>query len=101
MANAEVVFVKAFDKEQKIVSVITEAGEAQIPMGDLVDFGKEKERIQKELSNIESEISRAKNKLNNQGFLAKAPAQLIEEEKQKLVNFEELKQKLLARINEL
>ena len=100
LANVQVVFVNAFDRGQKTVSLITEGGEAQIPLGDLVDFDKEKERIKKELSQIEKEISRAKNKLSNQGFLAKAPAQLINEEKQKLSNFEEIKQKLFNRLSE-
>ena len=70
-------------------------------MGDLVDFEKEKERIKKELATVEQEIARANGKLNNQGFVAKAPAQLIEAEKAKLANYLDIKEKLLQRLQEL
>jgi len=101
LVNAKVVFVDTFNEEKQVVSVVANCAEAQIPMGDLIDFDKEKERIKKELATTEQEIARAKGKLNNQGFVAKAPPQLIEAEKQKLVSYEEIKQKLLDRLKEL
>ncbi|MBO5904237.1 MAG: DUF554 family protein, partial [Clostridia bacterium] len=45
-------------------------------MGELVDIEKELERLTKEKATIESEIKRAEGKLNNQGFVAKAPQKL-------------------------
>ena len=56
------------------------------------------ERLNKELENTENEILRAKSKLENAGFVAKAPAQLIENEKAKLVKYNDLKQKIVANI---
>ena len=50
---------------------------------------------------IEGEISRANGKLNNPGFLAKAPAHLVEQEKEKLKTNEQLLEKLAARIAEM
>ncbi|MBR5251171.1 MAG: valine--tRNA ligase [Clostridia bacterium] len=97
LVNAKVVFVDNFNEEKQVVSIVANCAEAQIPMGDLIDFDKEKERIKKELATTEQEIARANGKLNNQGFVAKAPPQLIEAEKQKLVSYEEIKQKLLER----
>ncbi len=101
LANAQVTFVDKLEEGQNVVSVVAEAGEAQIPTGDLVDVAKETERVKKELANIESEIARATGKLNNQGFVSKAPKQLIEAEKQKLAGFEEIRKKLLNRMAEL
>ncbi|MDO5436350.1 MAG: valine--tRNA ligase, partial [Clostridia bacterium] len=68
----------------KNVSAVTAAGELFIPLGDLVDFDKEIARLNKELENLQKEAERARGKLNNPGFISKAPAQLVEAEKAKL-----------------
>ena len=70
--------------EEKCVSVICENVKVFIPMGQLVDNEKEKERIQKEIASLEFEISRSEKMLSNQGFVAKAPASLVDNEKAKL-----------------
>jgi len=86
---------------EKVVSAVCAAGELRIPLGDLVDIGKEIARLEKELKNLEGEIARAKGKLNNQGFLSKAPAQLVEQEREKLKTNESMLESLAARIAEL
>ena len=101
LVNANVTFVAELNDEKQAVNIVANCAEAQIPLGDLVNFEKEKERIKKELEMTEQEIARANGKLNNAGFIAKAPPQLVEAEKQKVVNFTEMKQKLLDRLNEL
>ena len=70
----------------KNVSAVTKAGELFIPLGDLVDFDKEIARLQKELDNVRKEIARAEGKLGNPGFVSKAPAALVEQEKAKLAD---------------
>ena len=85
----------------KLVSAVSEAAELFIPLGDLVDLDKEIARLTKERDSVERDIQRAEGKLNNQGFIAKAPAQLVEQEKAKLeVNKDKLA-KLNARIDDL
>ena len=59
-------------------------------MDELVDFEKELERLTKEKDKLESEIKRVVGKLNNQGFLAKAPQALVDEEKAKQDKFEQM-----------
>ena len=59
------------------------------------------EVIEKRLANAEGEIARAKGKLSNQGFLSKAPAQLVEQEREKLKTNESMLESLAARIAEL
>jgi len=86
---------------EKIVSAVCPAGEIRIPLGDLVDIGKEIARLEKELKNLEGEIVRAKGKLNNPGFLSKAPAQLVENEKAKLATNESMLESIKARIADL
>ena len=68
----------------KNVSAVVIAGELFIPLGDLVDFEKETARLTKELENLQKEMNRSRGMLSNQGFLAKAPAHLVQQEKDKL-----------------
>ena len=68
----------------KNVSAVVTAGELFIPLGDLVDFEKETARLTKELENLKKEMARSEGMLKNPGFLSKAPAQLVQGEKDKL-----------------
>ena len=85
----------------KVVSAVSEAAELFIPLGDLVDLDKEIARLNKERASVERDIEIAGKKLNNPGFLAKAPAQLVEQEKAKLAVAEDKLAKLNARIADL
>ncbi len=86
---------------EKTVSAVTAAAELFIPLGDLVDFQKEIARLQKELDGLGREMNRARGMLNNPGFVAKAPAALVEGEKQKLADNEQKAKALESRIAEL
>jgi valine--tRNA ligase len=72
------------------VSVVIDGVELFIPLDELVDFEKEKERLNKERDKALAEIKRVEGKLNNPGFVNKAPAKLVEEEKAKKEKFEEI-----------
>ncbi len=96
----EAVFAPAPDGEKTVRAVGTAAA-CEVPLGDLVDKDKETERIRKELDNVCGEIARAESKLANPGFLEKAPAQLVDNERAKLAKFTELRRQLLARLDEL
>ena len=87
--------------KEKTVSAVTTACELFIPLGDLVDFEKEIARLNKELENSRKEIARAEGKLSNPGFVAKAPAQLVEQEKEKLETVRAKATALEKRIAEL
>ncbi len=71
------------------VTVVTDCARIFIPLDDLVDKEKELERLAKEKAAVQKDIDFLSGKLNNQGFLAKAPAQLIQAEKAKLAKAEE------------
>ncbi len=86
---------------EKVVSAVCAAGEIRIPLGDLVDLQKELARLEKERKNLEGEIARAQGKLNNPGFLSKAPAQLVEQEREKLKTTQSMLEALDARIKDL
>ena len=86
---------------EKIVSAVCQAGEFFIPLGELVDLEKEKARLGKERQNLVNEIARAEGKLNNAGFVGKAPANLVAAEKEKLEKNKEMLAALDKRITEL
>jgi valyl-tRNA synthetase len=56
---------------------------AALPLGDVIDFAKERARLQKELQRLESEIARFDAKLGNADFVARAPEEVIDEQKEK------------------
>lgn len=83
------------------VSIVIDGVKIFIPLDELIDFAKEIERLNKEKSKLEGEIKRVNGKLSNQGFLAKAPESLIEEEKAKKEKFEEMMKSVEERLANL
>ena len=71
------------------MSAIITGVEILIPMADLIDYNVEAERLKKEVKRLEGEVKRASSKLSNEGFVAKAPAALIDAEKAKLADYEQ------------
>ena len=86
---------------EKIVIKVLPASTLFIPMGELVDFEKERERLNKELDRVTEEIRRADGKLNNQGFISKAPKKLVDDEREKLNKFCDLREKLVQQLKQL
>lgn len=85
----------------KTVTKVLSVGTVLIPMGELVDIEKERARLECELEKVMCEIRRADGKLNNQGFIGKAPKKLVEEERAKLNKFIDMREKLLNQIKNL
>lgn len=59
-----------------------------LPLAGLIDMDKETARLKKELANTEKEIARLNGKLNNEGFLSKAPAEVVAGEREKRADAE-------------
>jgi len=81
------------------VSSVISGVEIFIPLEDLIDFEKEMERLNKEKENLERELERVNGKLGNENFVSKAPAQVVEAEREKQKNYSELYEKVIERIN--
>ncbi len=79
---------------EKCVKVNSNLATIYIPMGELVDNQKEIQRIKSQLKDLEFEISRSTKMLSNQGFVAKAPKALVDNETEKLKKNQELFAKL-------
>ncbi len=103
LAGAENVKVQQDKKgiPEGAASVVCAMGEAFIPMNQLIDVDKEIERVNKEIARMKGEIARAEGKLNNPGFVAKAPEKVINEEKEKLAVAKDMMSKLQQRLEDL
>jgi valyl-tRNA synthetase len=81
------------------VSSVISGVEIFIPLEDLIDFDKELKRLYKEKENLEDELKRVNGKLGNESFVSKAPAQVVEAEREKQKKYSELYEKVIERIN--
>jgi valyl-tRNA synthetase len=87
---SEVEIAESFDiSADNSVQIITDAATIYLPLADLIDFEKEKARLAGEEKKLVGEIERLEKKLSNEGFVAKAPAAVIDGEKAKLAKYKE------------
>ncbi len=84
--------------KEKCIKLINDDTIIYIPLGQLIDNEKEAERLRKELETLSFEIARSQKMLSSAGFVSKAPASLVENEKNKLKEnsqkFEKIKKEL-------
>ena len=75
---------------QNAMAVLANGVELYMPFEELVDIVEEKETLQKEKERLQSEIQRATKMLSNPGYVNKAPAEKIQEEKDKKAKYEDM-----------
>ena len=103
LAGASEVVVQA-DKSgipSDAVGTVIAGAEIFIPLDELIDIEKEIERLNKEKANLEGELKRVEGKLSNEGFVAKAPPKVIEEEKAKREKYQDMYKKVAERLESL
>jgi valyl-tRNA synthetase len=86
---------------EKAMTAIVTGVELFLPLAGLIDISQELIRLDKELQSLHGEVERIEKKLGNEGFVAKAPAKVIEEEKAKLADYADKRDKVIARLAEL
>ena len=94
---SEIEFVdKTPENADSMVSVVTKGATVYMPMGELIDFEKERARLEKEKAKVQKDIDFVMKKLNNPGFVAKAPEAVVAQEREKVAKYQELMDKLNA-----
>ncbi len=103
LADADPVTLASADaaKPENALTAVAGGVEVYLPIKGLIDVEKETARLQKELDNLDREIKRTAGKLENQGFVAKAPAEVVEKERAKKRDYEEKRAALAKRLEHL
>ena len=92
---------KGDSKPENAMTAVVAGVEIYLPLAGLIDVDKEIIRLNKELANLDKEVARLEKKLNNPGFVAKAPEDIVAKEKEKLQGYEEQRQVVRERIEYL
>ena len=85
----DVIIGDGFDNLGNIVTIITDDAEIYIPMGDLVDFEAERKRLEKELAQAQDKLDFISKKLNNPGFVNKAPEKVVAQNREDAAKLQE------------
>lgn len=80
------------------VSVVIPNATIYMPFSELVDIEKEISRLEGEVKKLEKELARVNGKLNNQGFVGKAPEKVIQAEREKKENYEQMMAQVTERL---
>jgi len=88
-------------KPENAMTGVVEGVEIYLPLKGLIDVEKETARLTKEIDKLAKELKKLNGKLSNEGFLKKAPAQVVEGERTKLAGYEEKMKSLEARLADL
>ncbi len=97
---SEVILTDKYDSDDAVM-IATDAGSLYIPLSEVIDFEKERARLTAEMKKNDGEIERLEKKLSNQGFVAKAPAVVIEGERAKLRKYLETREALTVALAKL
>ena len=97
---SEVILTEGYESDDAVM-IATDAGRLYIPLAEVIDFEKERARLTAEMKKNDGEIERIEKKLANEGFVAKAPAAVIEGEKAKLKKYLEVKESLTLALEKL
>ncbi len=84
-----ITYGKQIVKPAGSASAVGSGYEVYLPLKGLIDFGREKARLEKDQLRLQSELVRSRTKLQNSDFVNKAPQDVVAQEKDRLRSFEE------------
>ncbi len=97
---SEVILTDSYGSDDAVM-IATDAGSMYIPLAEVIDFEKERARLGAEMKKNDQEIERIEKKLANEGFVAKAPAAVIDGERAKLAKYLETREALKLALSKL
>lgn len=99
--TSELIIATTVQSTEKSMTAVVTGAELILPLEGLINIDEEVKRLNKELEKLDKEVERVQKKLSNEGFVKKAPAQVIEEERAKESDYIEKRDAVRARIEEL
>lgn len=100
-ALAKLSEVQVADQLPESPASVSIVGEAKLMLQVEIDVAAERERLTKEITRLEGEIAKATSKLSNESFVARAPAQVVAQEKERVANFSATLEKLREQFGKL
>jgi valyl-tRNA synthetase len=98
---SELIIATDVSAAEKAMTAVVTGAELILPLEGLINIEEEIKRLEKELEKLNKEVERVQKKLSNEGFLAKAPAHVVEEERRKEKDYLEKREAVRARLAEL
>ena len=89
------------DRPEQALTLVVGGVEIYLPLAGMVDLEAERLRLQKELARVEDGMARSQNLLNNEGFTVKAPTEIVQKERDKLISLEREADTLRERLHTL
>jgi valyl-tRNA synthetase len=94
LKSIEVAAVRLAAMPKGAIQVVVDEATVVIPLAGVIDLDAERKRLAKEIQKLEAEIGKIDKKLNNAEFLAKAPAEVVEDQRERRAEAERGKKKL-------
>lgn len=102
MASSKNVQILEEDGEfDDVITIVLDHLKVYMPLAGLIDYEKEKTRLEEEKTRIEGEIKRCEGKLKNQNFVEKAPEAVVQKERDKLEKYQHMLVEIEASLNEV
>jgi valyl-tRNA synthetase len=102
LAKMEAVeLVESLPSEQQAVSTVVADVEIQLPIAGLIDLAKERDRLGKERDGLAQRVAGVDKKLANANFTERAPAEVVDRERQRRAELAESLEKLEAQLRSL
>jgi valyl-tRNA synthetase len=101
LARVEELAFRAADGAGGATAVLRSGAEIFIPLADVLDLDRERQRLREELERIEGLHRGTESKLANEKFVARAPVEVVEREREKLQSYAEQREKLEGKLRSL
>ena len=72
-----------------------------LPVGHVIDLAAERARLEREIGKLATEIDRGRQKLDNTDFVSRAPAEVIEQQRERLSEAEAMRERLLQALHRI
>ncbi len=86
---------------KRSVQLVLDEATYFLPLGDVIDVVQETARLKREIAKLDDEINKVEKKLGNEKFISRAPIEVIEQNRERLANFERSRDKLKEALERL
>jgi valyl-tRNA synthetase len=83
------------------IQIVLDEATLLLPLGDIMDLAQERARLAKEIARLDGEIDKSAKKLGNEQFIAKAKPEVVEEQRARLADAEQARDKMRAALERL